>query len=132
MSEFHSTEEELTPALRRHLAAIRDCDGSGESMKRYADQKGLSIHTLYQAKKVLRKKGVLRLPSRVPAKGVRAPRHAKPSLRFVQAVRREEEHERGMAWRVRLPGGGIFESDTALTLDEMLQLFNNLSSGGQA
>ncbi len=56
MSKGDFNEDELTPVLRRHLEKIRDCERSGEPIKRYAARKGLSIHTLYQAKKVLRKK----------------------------------------------------------------------------
>ncbi len=132
MSKVNFNEEELTPALRRHLDEIRNCERSGEPMKRYAARKGLSIHTLYQAKKVLRKKGVLLSPDGTRAKPRIGRSAEKPTLRFVQAVRRSEEHERGLAWRVRLPGGVIFESNAVLSSDEMLRLLKNLSSGDEA
>jgi hypothetical protein len=132
VSEVEFNEEELTPALRRHLEVIRDCEQSGEPLKRYAARKGLSIHTLYQAKKVLRKKGVLRSPSGTRAKPRIGWAVEKPSLRFVQAVRRSEEHERVLAWRVRLPGGVIFESNVALFGEAMLRLLKSLASGGPA
>lgn len=132
MSKFNFTEEDLSPALRRHLDTIRDCERSGEPMKRHAARKGLSIHTLYQAKKVLRKKGVLGSPSGTRAKSRIVRTAEKPALRFVQAVRRSEEQERGLAWRVRLPGGVIFESRAVLTSDEMLRLLKSLSSGDEA
>jgi len=126
MSQGNSNEEELSPALRRHLDVIRDCERSGEPMKRYAARKGLSIHTLYQAKKVLRKKGVLGLPSVAPAKRRMARAAEKPALRFVQAVRRSEEPEMGLRWRVHLPGGVIFESNAALTSEATLRLIKSL------
>ncbi len=132
MSKADFNEEELTPALRRHLSEIRDCEQSGEPMKRYAARKGLSIHTLYQAKKVLRKKGVLGSPSGTRAKSRIVRTAEKPALRFVQAVRRSEDDEMGLAWRVRLPGGVIFESKAALASDEMLRLLKSLSSGDEA
>jgi hypothetical protein len=128
MSQGNLNEEELSPALRRHLDVIRACERSGEPMKRYAARKNLSIHTLYQAKKVLRKKGVLGSPSVAPAKRRIARAAEKPALRFVQAVRRSEESEIGFRWRVHLPGGVIFESNAALTSDETLRLLKSLSS----
>ena len=51
--------DELSATLRKHLDVIEACEQSREPLKRYAERKGLSIHTLYQAKKELRKKGVL-------------------------------------------------------------------------
>jgi hypothetical protein len=132
MSKADFNEDELTPALRRHLGEIRECERSGEPMKRYAARKGLSIHTLYQAKKVLRKKGVLGSPSGTRAKPRIVRTAEKPALRFIQAVRRSEDHEMGLAWWVRLPGGVIFESKAALASDEMLRLLKILSSGDEA
>ncbi len=98
MSDVDFNEEELSPALRKHLDGIRDCERSGEPMKRYAARKGLSIHTLYQAKKVLRKKGVLGSPSGTRAKSRIVRTAEKPALRFVQAVRRSEDHELASCW----------------------------------
>lgn len=132
MSQGNFNEEKLTPALRRHLTVIRECEQSGEPLKRYAARKGLSIHTLYQAKRVLRKKGVLRSPDGTRAKPRIGRAAEKPVLRFVQAVRRSEENERVLAWRVRLPGGAIFESNVALSGEAMLRLLKSLSSAGPA
>jgi len=101
-------------------------------MKHYAVRRGLSVHTLYQAKKVLRKKGVFVSPDGSRAKPRIGRAAEKPALRFVQAVRRSEEQEQGLTWRVRLPGGVIFESNAVLSSDEMLGLLKNLSSGDEA
>lgn len=65
--------DELSATLSKHLDVIEAFARSGEPLKRYAERTGLSIHTLYQAKKELRKKGVLPPPQR-PRGKVRNPR----------------------------------------------------------
>lgn len=73
--------------LRKRLAQIEACEKSGESLKVYAERHGLSVHTLYQAKKVARRQGLI-----PPYRIQHAARAAKPSkarpARFVQAVRK--------------------------------------------
>ncbi len=133
MSKVDSNEGILSPALRRHLATIRDCERSGEAMKRYATRRGLSVHTLYQAKKTLRKKGFLSSPDvSAAAKSKAFSSPDKGASRFVEVVRRTEGREMDASWRVRLPGGVVFESNASLSTDEMLRLFKSLSGGKQA
>ena len=62
MAEENLNEIVLTPTLSNWLAIIRSCEQSGESLKSYAARKGLSIHSLYQAKRSLRAKGILQPP----------------------------------------------------------------------
>ncbi|MFT5042407.1 MAG: transposase [Hyphomicrobiaceae bacterium] len=102
--------DELSATLRRHLDVIEACAQSGEPLKRYAERMGLSIHTLYQAKKELRKKGVLP-PRQRPGGKVRKPRRGvQRAARFVEAVpRRSEGAAVNPAWRLRLPTGVVFE-----------------------
>jgi transposase-like protein len=45
--------------LRKRLAQIEACEKSGESLKEYARRHGLSVHALYQAKKVARRQGLI-------------------------------------------------------------------------
>ncbi len=115
--------EELSATLRKHLDVIEGCEQSGEPLNRYAERKGLSVHTLYQAKKELRKKGVLPPPKR-PRGKARGPRRGdQHGPRFVEAVpRRSEGAAVNPAWRLRLPTGVVFESTTAITADEIARL----------
>ena len=118
----------LSPTLTKWLAEIHACDRSGEALKAYAARKGLSVHTLYQARKVLRKQGVLAPHSRPRPKGAeKLPRVARGSTpRFVQAVQRPELREPGVAWRLRLPSGLIFESHAPVVIDDVLRLARGL------
>ncbi len=59
MSSAKSAEGRLSPTLRKGLAHIRSCEKSGETLKSYAERKGLSVGSLYEAKKKLRVHGIL-------------------------------------------------------------------------
>ena len=54
MARSGSGKAALTPRTRERLAAVRACEKSGETLKSYAARQGLSVHSLYQAKKVAR------------------------------------------------------------------------------
>jgi hypothetical protein len=112
--------------LRKRLAQIEACERSGESLKVYAERHGLSVHTLYQAKKVARRQGLI-----PPYRNRDAARTAKPSkegrpTRFVKAVRRGDVPGQGMAWRLRLSGGEVLESNTPLTVEIALSVIESL------
>lgn len=53
------TETKLTDHQRNWLSHIRACEASGQCMKDYATAQELSLRKMYDAKKVLVKKGVL-------------------------------------------------------------------------
>ena len=74
-----------SPTLRERLAQVRDCEKSGESLKAYADRQGISVHALYQAKKLARRNGLLP-PHRGAESKSAKPEQWRPS-RFVEAVR---------------------------------------------
>jgi len=121
--------DELSATLRKHLDVIEACARSGEPLKRHAARTGLSIHTLYQAKKELRKKGVLPPPKRRRGKVRKPRRDVQHGPRFVEAVpRRSEGAAVNPAWRLRLPTGVVFESMTAITADEIVRLARALGS----
>ena len=121
--------DELSATLRNHLDVIEACEQSGEPLKRYAERKGLSIHTLYQAKKELRKKGVLAPAEHPRGKARKLQRGAQHAPRFIEAVpRRSEGAAVNPAWRLRLPTGVVFESTTPITADEITRLARVLGS----
>ena len=45
--------------LRKRLVQVRACERAGESLKAYAARHGISVHSLYQAKKEARQQGLL-------------------------------------------------------------------------
>ena len=53
------TERELGERLRSWLKHIRSAERRGEPLKHYAKRRGLSAHSLYEAKRQLRAFGVL-------------------------------------------------------------------------
>ncbi len=109
-----------SPTLRERLAQVRDCEKSGESLKAYASRQGISVHALYQAKKMARRQGLLPPHRRSESKSAE-PKQRQPS-RFVEAVRPPLTREPGPVWRLRLAGGEVLESSTALGIDEILAL----------
>jgi hypothetical protein len=53
--------QNLTSRQRVWLEHIRSLEGSGETMKYYADAEGLSVRGFYYHKRLLSKKGLLRV-----------------------------------------------------------------------
>ncbi len=113
-------------ALRKRLAEIEACEDSGESLKAYATRRGISVHSLYQAKKMARQQGLLP-PHRCQktkssrTKAVRPPR-------FVEATAVMSSRPVSAAWRVRFAGGEILESNTPLDVEAALHLIESLRS----
>ena len=114
----------LSPTLRKRLEQVKACEKSGESLKAYAERQGVSVHALYQAKKLARRNGLLP-PHRGSESKLAKPKQRRPS-RFVEAVRPPVGREPGPAWRLRLAGGEVLESSTPLGIDETLALIEAL------
>jgi len=114
----------LSPGNRKWLAEVRACEKSGEPLSSYAERKGVSVHALYQAKKRARELGLFpaHRKGKIPSS---SPRRSRAG-RFVEAIRRVEPGEPSVAWRVRLPGGVVFESVAPLSHDDVLQLVDSL------
>ncbi len=114
----------LSPTLRKRLERVKACEKSGESLKAYAERQGISVHALYQAKKLARRHGLLPSPRGSESKSAK-PKQRRPS-RFVEAVRPPVGREPGPAWRLRLAGGEVLESSAPLDIDEALALVEAL------
>ena len=124
MSSTKSAEGRLSPTLRKGLAHIRSCEKSGETLKSYAERKGLSVGSLYEAKKKLRVQGIVAPHGKPPAAAARSGPSQPP--RFIEAVRRADEREGTVSWRIRFSGGGLLESTRPLSFDETLRLIETL------
>lgn len=118
---------EASARLRKRLAQVRACEQSGETLKAYAAQHGISVHSLYQAKKQARKRGLL------PAYGTQKARAARPKRaprpRFVEAIASPItpiDSAPALAWRLRLRSGDVLESSTPLDADVTLRLIEAL------
>jgi hypothetical protein len=112
--------------LRKRLAEIESCEGSGESLKAYATRRGISVHTLYQAKKMARRQGLLPAPRNQKAEASRTKAERAPQ--FVEATAVLSHRPPSAAWRVCFAGGAIFESNTPLDRDFALCLIESLGS----
>jgi hypothetical protein len=112
-------EAGLTPAQRKWLGHLRAAERSGGTIKEYAARRGLSIQSLYQAGKRLRRLGVLEPRAR------RRRETATPAFVKVEPV--ATRRETGPPWRIRLPSGVIFESSALLAHDDLLSLLTALA-----
>ena len=124
MSSTKSAEGRLSPTLRKGLAHIRSCEESGETLKSYAERKGLSVGSLYEAKKKLRVHGVVAPHTKPPATSATS-RELEPP-RFIEVVRRAEAREGTVSWRVRFSGGELLESTRPLSFEQTLRLIETL------
>ncbi len=113
--------------LRKRLAQVSACERAGESLKAYAARHGISVHTLYQAKKQARQKGLLPAHGTQKARVVRSKQpKATRRPRFVEAIAAPTAATPALAWRLRLRGGDVLESSTPLAGDEALRLIDVL------
>jgi hypothetical protein len=111
--------------LRRQLAHIRASEKSGETLKEYAARHGLSVHALYQAKKVARQQGLLP-PYRSGLRRAPVTKKNSAPARFAEAVTVAQRSVLSPAWRLRLASGDVVESDTALQPEELVHLIQAL------
>ena len=81
-------ERGLTARQRDWLKRIQACEASGKSVAAYATEQGLEVRAMYDAKKVLVKKGVLAR--------TRGSRFQRVKTEAVTA---------GSEWRIQLPNG---------------------------
>lgn len=125
MGSKRSKAAGVSGKLRHQLAHIRASEKSGETLKGYAGRHGLSVHALYQAKKVARQQGLLpphgRGPGRAP---VTKTNSAAP--RFAEAVALPQRSYSSAAWRLRLASGDVLESDAALGREELVHVIRAL------
>ena len=115
-----------SPALHKRLAEIESCNDSGESLKAYATRRGISVHSLYQAKKMARRHGLLPPHGKEKTKSsrIKAPRPPQ----FVEATAVVSSRSPSAAWRVRFPGGEVLESNTPLDVEVAIRLIESLGS----
>ena len=122
-SSERSAVAKASPLLRDRVAAICACERSGETLKAYATRTGVSVSTLYEAKRQARSLGLL-----PPYRSARRPTATKqPSresraTRFIEATVRPAPRGEAFAWRLRFSGGEILEAMTPLGPGEAVRL----------
>jgi len=109
--------------LRERVAAIRACERSGETLKAYAARMGMSVASLYEAKRQARSLGLLpRYRSARRRASTKQPSRESGEVRFVEATLRPAPRGEAPAWRIRFSGGEILEVGTPLSGDDARHL----------
>jgi hypothetical protein len=116
--EAEGSEAALTARQREWLRHLRACERSGDTVKDYASRRGLSVQSLYQAGKRLRRRGVL----------ASRPQRRAIARSFVKVAMPMRPVEAGAAavWRIRLPGGVVFESSAPFESEGLVSLLERL------
>ncbi len=113
-------EARLTPGQRKWLRHLRAAERSGETIKEYASRRALSVQSLYQAGKRLRRLGVIE---------PRLQRRREPAASaFVKVEPTAPRRETGLAWRIRFPNGLVFESSAPLAHADLVSLLAALAA----
>ena len=111
----------LTERQRHWLKHIRAAERKDEPLTVYAEQQGLSVSSLYEAKRHLRKAGVI-----AAAAGTKKPKRVVPE--FVSVSVREPVHSvNGTVLRVRLNSGALLEWSEAPQGEALRELVGMLS-----
>jgi len=116
----HGSTRGLTARVRKRLSEVRACEGSGETLRAYAERKGYPVRELYEAKRVAREQGLL---SKVRKRARKSPT---VSPGFVEAVARLEERSSRPAWRIQLRSGAVLESEAPLGIEDVVRLIGAL------
>ena len=111
----------LTERQRHWLKHIRAAERNAEPLTVYAKQQGLSVSSLYEAKRHLRETGVI-----AAASGTKKPKQGVPE--FVSVSVREPAHSvNGTVLRVRLGSGALLEWNEAPQGEALRELVGMLS-----
>ncbi len=109
-------EPELSERQRYWLKHLRSAEGADESIKAYAKRRGLSEHSLYEAKRRLRALGVI----------APAPKRPTPSPRFARVAVRDPSPS-PCSLRIRLASGALLEWSEAPQGDALRELIGLVS-----
>jgi len=104
-----TTATQLTERQAYWLKHLRACEASGLTTSAYAKQNRLSVHALYQARKELRRRGVL------------ASSHKRSSVTFAK-VRAVPAAAREWRWTIRFPNGAAIELEAPREREDQVHL----------
>jgi hypothetical protein len=127
MGSKKSQGRDTSARLRKRLEQVRACEQSGETLKAYAARHKMSVHALYQAKKLARQQGLWPAHGSSKTRSARSKQSMAPRRpRFVEAIAAPAAPTLGFAWRLRLRSGDVLESSTPLTDLETVRLIDAL------
>ncbi len=103
----------LTEHQRKWLGRLRACEASGKSFTAYASEQGFPVRAMYDAKKVLVRKGVL-------------PRTHRARFQRVQT----QVVTVGGEWRVQLPNGVTVDFSGTVDAESLSTVLNTVARLG--
>ncbi len=103
-------ETRLTEHQRYWLERIQACAASGKSITAYASEHGFPVRAMYDAKKVLVRKGVL-------------PRTQRAQFQRVQT----EAVTVGSEWHIQLPNGAVVDFSGTVEAGSLLTVLNTVA-----
>jgi len=103
-------EQMLTAHQRHWLQQIKACEASGKSVSAYATEHGFQVRSMYDAKKILVKKGVL-------------PRTDRSRFQRVQRATVTTDTQ----WRIRLPNGVSVEYTGTVDVGSLSIVLNTVA-----
>jgi hypothetical protein len=111
----------LTERQRERLRHVKAAEGRGEALTDYAKRRGLSVRSLYEAKRSLRRAGLT-------AKATRSKAATPRALGFVElAVRERPIAATASSFRVQFPNGTVFEWSDAPQGESLRELVGIVS-----
>jgi len=106
-------EQALTEHQRKWLERVKACEASGKSVVAYASEHGFPVRAMYDAKKVLVRKGVLA-------------RTHRSQFQRVQT----EDIAVGSEWHIRLPNGVSVDFSGPVDAGTLSTVLNTVASLG--
>ena len=100
----------LTEHQRRWLERIKACEASGKSITAFASEHGFPVRAMYDAKKVLVRKGVL-------------PRTQRTQFQRVQT----EAVTVGSEWHIQLPNGAAVDFSGTVEAGTLSTILNTVA-----
>jgi hypothetical protein len=116
------SEKDLSERQRYWLKHIRTAERAGEPLKTYAKRLGLSVHSMYEAKRRLRAYGLV-----APAVPRKAAVCQAPSPGFARVAVAPRAATSAVSLRVRLVSGALLEWSEAPQGDALRELIGLVS-----
>ena len=97
------------------LEQLRVCEASGLTTRAFAKKHRLSVHALYQARKMRRRREAVAFPAK------------KRSVTFAKVRTVRPASAPGSMWRVRLPNGAVIELEPPRSPEDQVQLLQSVA-----
>ncbi len=110
-----TTHTRLTERQAYWLEQLRACEASGLTTRAFAKKHRLSVHALYQARKMRRRREAVASPVK------------KRSVTFAKVRTVPPVPVQGGLWRVRLPNGAVIELEAPRGPDDRLRLLQSVA-----